>query len=92
LAMLAYNLNCWLMLFNRQPQADATALRHTTPATARRWLPKLERRPGHLERDTTLNKPGPKMRRTTPSFFVPRVARLFSTGGARNAMLRQVTN
>jgi len=35
LAMLAYNLNCWLMLFNRDPQADATALRHTTLATAR---------------------------------------------------------
>jgi hypothetical protein len=35
LAMLAYNLNCWLMLFHREPQADATALRHTTPATAR---------------------------------------------------------
>jgi len=30
LAMLAYNLNCWLMLFNREPQADATQLRHTT--------------------------------------------------------------
>jgi len=27
LAMLAYNLNCWLMLFNREPQADATQLR-----------------------------------------------------------------
>ena len=25
LAMLAYNLNCWLMLFNREPQADAAA-------------------------------------------------------------------
>ena len=35
LAMLAYNLNCWLMLFQREPQADATALRHTTLATAR---------------------------------------------------------
>jgi hypothetical protein len=35
LAMLAYNLNCWLMLFNREPQADATELRHTTLATAR---------------------------------------------------------
>jgi len=35
LAMLAYNLNCWLMLFNREPQADATKLRHTTLATAR---------------------------------------------------------
>jgi hypothetical protein len=35
LAMLAYNLNCWLMLFNREPRADATALRHTTLATSR---------------------------------------------------------
>jgi len=35
LAMLAYNVNCWLMLFNREPQADATELRHTTLATAR---------------------------------------------------------
>src|ERR1035437_9606301 len=26
LAMLAYNLNCWLMLFNRVPQTNATAL------------------------------------------------------------------
>ena len=34
-AMLAYNLNCWLMLFNREPQADTTALRHTTLATSR---------------------------------------------------------
>ena len=35
LAMLAYNLNCWLMLFNREPQADATELRHTTLPTSR---------------------------------------------------------
>jgi hypothetical protein len=35
LAMLAYNLNCWLMLFNREPQDDSTQLRHTTLATAR---------------------------------------------------------
>jgi hypothetical protein len=35
LAMFAYNLNCWLMLFNREPQADATELRHTTLATSR---------------------------------------------------------
>ena len=35
LAMLAYNLNCWLMLYNREPQADATELRHTTLATSR---------------------------------------------------------
>ena len=30
LAMLAYNLNCWLM-----PQEDTTALKHTTLATSR---------------------------------------------------------
>jgi hypothetical protein len=24
LAMLAYNLNCWLMLFHREPQGDVT--------------------------------------------------------------------
>jgi Transposase DDE domain group 1 len=34
-AMLAYNLNCWLMLFNREPVADAAELRHTTLATSR---------------------------------------------------------
>ena len=33
--MFAYNLNCWLMLFNREPQADATELRHITLATSR---------------------------------------------------------
>jgi hypothetical protein len=35
LAMLAYNLNCWLMLFNREPQTDVTELKHTTLATSR---------------------------------------------------------
>jgi len=35
LAMLAYNLNCWLMLFNREAGADIETLRHTTMATAR---------------------------------------------------------
>lgn len=35
LAMLAYNLNCWLLLFHREPQADVGKLRHTTLATAR---------------------------------------------------------
>ena len=35
LAMLAYNLNCWLMLFNREPAADTATLRHTTLATSR---------------------------------------------------------
>jgi hypothetical protein len=35
LAMLAYNLNCWLMLFNREATETATSLKHTTLATAR---------------------------------------------------------
>jgi hypothetical protein len=35
LAMLAYNLNCWLMLFNREEAANAESLQHTTLATAR---------------------------------------------------------
>ena len=35
LAMLAYNLNCWLMLFNREEDAKVTTLKHTTLATAR---------------------------------------------------------
>jgi DDE family transposase len=35
LAMLAYNLNCWLMLFNREEQAKTADLHHTTLATAR---------------------------------------------------------
>jgi hypothetical protein len=34
-AMLANNLNCWLMPFNREPEADVLRLRHTTLATAR---------------------------------------------------------
>ena len=35
LAMLAYNLNCWLMLFNREEHAKVETLQHTTLATAR---------------------------------------------------------
>lgn len=35
LAMLAYNLNCWLMLFSRAADTDAETLQHTTLATAR---------------------------------------------------------
>jgi len=35
LAMLAYNLNCWLMLFNREEEATVERLGHTTLATAR---------------------------------------------------------
>ena len=35
LAMLAYNLNCRLMLFNREADTDADTLRHATLAAAR---------------------------------------------------------
>ncbi len=35
LALLAYNLNCWLMLFNREEEAQVETLQHTTLATAR---------------------------------------------------------
>ena len=35
LAMLAYNLNCWLMLFSREEEAKAEQLQHTTLATSR---------------------------------------------------------
>jgi len=35
LAMLAYNLNCWLMLFNREEKAGAEELQHTTLAISR---------------------------------------------------------
>jgi len=35
LALLAYNLNCWLLLFNREEEARVADLRHTTLATAR---------------------------------------------------------
>jgi len=35
LAMLAYNLNCWLMLFNRESTETAMTLKHTTLGTAR---------------------------------------------------------
>jgi hypothetical protein len=35
LTMMAYNLNCWLMLFNREETATVESMRHTTLATAR---------------------------------------------------------
>jgi hypothetical protein len=35
IAMLAYNLNCWLLLFNREERATAEQLKHMTLATAR---------------------------------------------------------
>jgi hypothetical protein len=35
IVMLAYNLNCWLQLFDRGPETTVEGLRHTTLATAR---------------------------------------------------------
>jgi len=35
IAMLAYNLNCWLLLFNREDSESVDSLRHTTLATSR---------------------------------------------------------
>jgi hypothetical protein len=35
IVMLAYNLNCWLQLFNREEGEKADQMRHTTLATAR---------------------------------------------------------
>jgi hypothetical protein len=35
LAMLAYNLNCWLIAFNREEKATVKTLHHTTLATTR---------------------------------------------------------
>jgi hypothetical protein len=35
IVMLAYNLNCWLQLFNREEDARVETMRHTTLATAR---------------------------------------------------------
>jgi hypothetical protein len=35
LAMLAYNLNCWLMLFSREEDAKVETMTHTTLATSR---------------------------------------------------------
>jgi len=35
LVMLAYNLNCWLLLFNREEEVETDNLKHTTLATAR---------------------------------------------------------
>jgi hypothetical protein len=78
LAMLAYNLNCWLMLFNREPQVGVTELRHTTLATARlRFLfvaAKIWRHAGrtgvsysdHYEEKGTFDKLMNRLRRIAP--------------------------
>ena len=34
-AMLAYNLNCWLMLFQREEKSQAEGMQHTTLAVTR---------------------------------------------------------
>jgi hypothetical protein len=35
MAMLVYNLNVWVQLFHRDPEADVESLRHTTLAISR---------------------------------------------------------
>ncbi len=78
-AMLAYNLNCWLMLLNREPLADAAQLRHTTLATSRlRFLfvaAKIWRHAGrtgvsygdHYEEKGLFNRLMDRLRRIAPS-------------------------
>jgi hypothetical protein len=52
LAMVAYNLNCWLMLFNREEEVQVATLQHTTLATARlfRRASKIRRTGEHRAR------------------------------------------
>src|SRR6266446_2207793 len=85
LAMLAYNLNAWLMLFNREPQSDVNALKHTTLATSRlRFLfiaAKIWRHAGrtgisysdHYEEKTTFQRLMSRLRNivSRPSGFKP---------------------
>jgi len=85
LAMLAYNLNAWLMLFNREPQSDVNALKHTTLATSRlRFLfiaAKIWRHAGrtgisysdHYEEKTTFQRLMSRLRNivSRPSRFKP---------------------
>jgi len=59
LAMLAYNLNCWLMLFNREEEARAEELKHTTLATSRlRFLFLAAWGPGGSELQRSLRRTG----------------------------------
>src|SRR2546427_5048104 len=85
LAMLAYNLNAWLLLFNRQPQPDVNALNHTTLATSRlRFLfiaAKIWRHAGrtgvsysdHYEEKTIFQRLMTRLRNIAPrpSGFIP---------------------
>jgi hypothetical protein len=52
IAMLAYNLNCWLQLFHREEKATVETIKHTTLATARlRFLflaARIWRHSGHV--------------------------------------------
>jgi len=80
LAMLAYNLNCWLMLFHREEQSDATQLQHTTLATSRlRFLfiaAKIWRHAGrsgvsysdHYEEKGVFQRLMDRLRRIAPSY------------------------
>ncbi len=88
LAMLAYNLNCWLLLFHREEHTDATALQHTRLATARlRFLflaAKIWRHAGrvgvsysdHYEEKGILQRLLERLRRIVPAggSFAPVVA------------------
>jgi hypothetical protein len=48
IVMLAYNLNCWLLLFHRKESEKAGQLRHTTLATARLQFLFLAARSGDM--------------------------------------------
>jgi hypothetical protein len=88
LAMLAYNLNAWLMLLNREPQSDVNALKHTTLATSRlRFLfiaAKIGRHAGrtgvsysdHYEEKATFQRLMTRLRNiaSRPSGFIPVIA------------------
>jgi hypothetical protein len=88
LAMLAYNLNAWLMLLNREPQSDVNALKHTTLATSRlRFLfiaAKIWRHAGrtgisysdHYEEKTNFQRLMTRLRNiaSRPSGFIPVIA------------------
>jgi hypothetical protein len=85
LAMLAYNLNAWLMLLNRESQSDVNALNHTTLATSRlRFLfiaAKIWRHAGrtgvhysdHYEEKTTFQRLMTRLRRISSraTGFIP---------------------